>query len=234
MERESLITARNLAIGYHLGRGKEKVINPSLDFELYAGQLTCLLGLNGAGKSTLIKTLCSTTKPLGGTLQVKGEIGIVLTERTNAGGLTLYELVSLGRYRHTDFFGRIAKEDDRIIRESLRAVGLEALSGCLLSEVSDGERQKAFIAKALSQECPVLMLDEPTAFLDVRSRHETIELLRTLAHSHNKAILLSTHDLELALAKADTLWIMSRGEKLSVGSPDLLRSNGTVSALFGI
>ena len=211
-----MITATNLKIGY---KGRE--VHPGLTFSLKEGELVCLMGLNGAGKSTLIKTLCGTLNPLGGDLTVEGVIGVVLTEKTNAGGLSVYDLVSLGRYRQSGFFGKLSKADHEAVREALRAVGMEHKSESHVSQLSDGERQKAFIAKALAQECDTMILDEPTAFLDVRSRRETMELLRELAHEKGKAVLVSTHDLDLAKTYSDRIWLLSPESPLITdGDPD--------------
>ena len=221
------IKAEGLCIGY-----RKTTVHGSMDFELHGGQVTCLMGLNGAGKSTLIKTICGLIPPTGGRLEVDGEIGVVLTERGNAGGLSVYETVSLGRYRHTGFFGTLNENDHIIIRKALEAVGISEKADCFVSETSDGERQKVFIAKALAQECPVIVLDEPTAFLDVKSRIETMLLLRRLAHEEGKAILVSTHDLDNALNYADTLWLLSRGSGMISGTPRELSENGTVEKFF--
>ena len=226
---ESLVSASGLTIGY-----KHKTVHKGVDFELHSGGITCLMGLNGAGKTTLIKTICGLIPPLGGSLRVNGEIGVVLTERGNAGGLTLFELVSLGRYGHTGFFGTLKDEDKKIVLKSLEAVGIAHKADCHLSEISDGERQKAFVAKALAQECPILVLDEPTAFLDVTSRIEMMVLLRELARSEKKAILISTHDLDNALNFADTLWLLSPDKNIICGKPEFLSRNGVIKDFFKI
>lgn len=227
-----MISAKDLVIGYKTGRGAAKVVHGGLTFELREGQVVCLMGLNGAGKSTLIKTICGMIPPLGGELLSSDEIGVVLTEKTNAGGLTVYDLVSLGRYRKTGFFGRLKESDHAVIRQSLEAVGIADKADSHVSELSDGERQKAFIAKALAQECPTIVLDEPTAFLDVKSRREVMELLRDLAHTSNKAILLSTHDLDLATSVADILWLLSPDAPLQSAAPDYLLQTGILQEFF--
>ena len=186
MERIPVIRTRNLSIGYVLKGGHLKLVHDALDLNLYPGEVTCLLGLNGAGKSTLLRTLCGFQPSLGGEIELKGKplasysqgdfsrmVGVVLTEKTNAGGITVYELVSLGRHPYTGFFGQLRQEDRRIIEESLAAAGIAHKAYNYVSELSDGERQKAMIAKALAQQCPIILLDEPTAFLDVTSRIET-------------------------------------------------------------
>lgn len=231
-----MIRFDNLSIGYAVGRAVRK----NLCGELRRGELTCLLGLNGTGKSTLLKTLCGFLRPMEGEIVIEGTplrkwsirklstvIGVVLTEKGNSGGLTVQELVSLGRHPHTGFFGRLTEEDENIVFKAIEAAGIAHKADSFINSLSDGERQRAFIAKALAQECPVVILDEPTAFLDVLGRREIMELLANLAHTQNKAILLSTHDVELALQKADTLWIMDREASMEAGNPSKMANRIT-------
>lgn len=240
-----VIQTKNLRIGYSLKGGKQKVINDALDLKLYAGDVTCLLGLNGAGKSTLLRTLCGFQPPLGGSIELLGRslasysqsdfsltVGVVLTEKTNAGGITVYELVSLGRHPYTGFFGQLKQTDKEIIEESLRAAGIQHKAYSYVAELSDGERQKAMIAKTLAQQCPIILLDEPTAFLDVTSRIETMVLLRKLAVEQQKAVLLSTHDLDLALQMGDRLWLLERERVMACGTPEDLIMNGSFESFF--
>lgn len=256
MERTAAIQTFGLAIGYNV-RGGRRTVHPSLDLALYPGELTCLLGRNGAGKSTLLRTLCGLQPPLGGEVfigdkplrscspsELSSRVGVVLTDRTQAGGITVYDLVSLGRYPHTGFFGTLRETDHEKVRESIVAAGLAGMEERHVAELSDGERQKAFIAKVLAQECPVILLDEPTAFLDVTSRIETMLALRELARKQNKAVLLSTHDLDTALQLADKLWLLpacdaasddavgKEAEPMHCGTPDKLVSDGTLARFF--
>ena len=159
-------------------------------------------------------------------------IGIVLTDKTYAGGLTVYELVALGRQPHTGFFGRLHAHDKMLVRQAIEAVGMSHKSESYVSELSDGERQKIMIAKVLVQECPLILLDEPTAFLDVVSRIEIMQLLHRLAIKEQKAILLSTHDISHALTIADRLWLMNRQSGLVSGVTEDLILNGTMDRLF--
>jgi len=251
MEKKAVVEARRLCIGYTLRGGARRIVHPGIDLELFAGELTCLLGRNGAGKSTLLKTLCGLLPPIGGAVTIDGcplsalpagklseKVGVVLTERTLSGGISVYDLVSLGRYPHTGFFGTLRESDHIVIRKALEAVGITDKAERHLAELSDGERQKAFIAKALAQECPIILLDEPTAFLDVTSRLETLLSLRNLAREQHKAILLSTHDLETALQLADRIWLLPNCEKGSAepmlsGTPDSLVADGSLARFFG-
>ena len=159
-------------------------------------------------------------------------IGVVLTDKTQAGGLTVYELVALGRQPHTGFFGRLHSKDRLIIKEALEAVGIAHKAKSYTAELSDGERQKVMIAKALVQECPLIILDEPTAFLDVVSRIEIMTLLHRLAVEQNKAILLSTHDIEQALVLSDKLWLLSKETGLQCGGTEDMILNHRMDTLF--
>lgn len=247
------IQTRSLSIGYPVRGGGKRVVHTGLDLALEAGCVTCLLGRNGAGKSTLLRTLCGLQPPLAGEVLLGGDplrtlsaaalsmrVGVVLTVRDYPGGISVYELVSLGRYPHTGFFGSLGVTDHAAVREALEAVGIADKAGRLLSELSDGERQKAYIAKTLAQECPVILLDEPTSFLDVPSKLETWKTLRALAHGQGKAILLSTHDLDSALRMADRLWLLPEadadgtGGAVICGTPAALAADGTLENFFGI
>lgn len=242
MKREPIVSAADLTIGYRGG----KIVHEHLSFHLYPGELTCLLGANGTGKSTLLRTLSASQPPLAGELLLQGKplsaysekersrrIGMVLTDKTQAGGLTVYELVALGRQPHTGFFGRLHHRDHALIAEALEAVGISHKAKSYTAELSDGERQKAMIAKALVQECPLILLDEPTAFLDVVSRIEIMDLLHRLAADQHKAVLLSTHNIEQALVLADKLWLLSRENGLQCGVTEDLILNHRMDALFG-
>ena len=244
--QEPVIEASSLSIGYLLKGGKRKVIHDDLNLRLRPGEVTCLLGLNGAGKSTLLRTLCGFQPPLSGEIRLMGKplssysqsnfsltVGVVLTEKTNAGGITVYELVSLGRHPYTGFFGQLKKTDREIIEQSLTAAGIAHKAQNYVSELSDGERQKAMIAKALAQQCPIILLDEPTAFLDVTSRIETMVLLHKLAVEQHKAILLSTHDLDLAIQMGDCLWLQEKGRPMACGTPEDLILSGAFESFFG-
>lgn len=244
MEKKAILTATDLCIGYR----NHRIVHPihtHLSFHLLRGELTALLGANGAGKSTLLRTLAASQPALSGTLQVLDKplqsyserersrtIGVVLTDKTQAGGLTVYELVSLGRQPHTGFFGRLHAKDHRLVEEALEAAGISHKAQQYMAELSDGERQKAMIAKALVQECPLIILDEPTAFLDAVSRIEVMTLLHRLAVEQDKAILLSTHDIEQALVLSDKLWLLSKDTGLQCGVTEDLILKHQMDTLF--
>lgn len=241
---EIVVEGKNLTIGYQVGK-KRTEVHADLNFQLFRGELTCLLGANGAGKSTLLRTLAAAQPALSGCLNLLGRdlsayserelsrtIGVVLTDRTQAGGLTVYELVALGRQPYTGFFGRLDKRDKLLVEHALQSVEIAHKARCYMAELSDGERQKVMIAKALVQECPLILLDEPTAFLDVVSRIEIMNLLHRLAAEENRAILLSTHDIEQALVLSDRLWLLSSSNGLECGVTEDLILGNRMDALF--
>lgn len=204
----------HLNIGYKEG---DSVLS-AIDAEVEGGKLTCLIGRNGVGKSTLLKTLSGYLPPLSGDVLLNGnsisalsnkelshKISVVLTTKPDVRQLTAREMVGMGRAPYTGFFGRLATKDNEVVIECLRSVGIEHLANRMIDSLSDGERQKVMIAKALAQETPVMLLDEPTAFLDFASKADIFRLLHEKATETGKIILLSTHDLELAVRFADTL-----------------------------
>lgn len=231
---------------HHLSTGyRQKVVARGLNATLEGGQLTCLLGPNGAGKSTLLRTLCAFQPPLEGRIEIDGcdidtltpkdvstRIAVVLTDRVDVHGLRVSDLVGMGRMPYTGFWGRLQDADLEAVAEAIRLVGIEALVNREVDTLSDGERQKVMIAKALAQQTPVILLDEPTAFLDFPSKVEMMLLLRRLAHDTGRAILLSTHDLDMALQTADTLWLLSQSEGLTMGTPQQLAESDQLSRFF--
>jgi len=234
------LTTQSLSIGYGA-----RVIAARLNLELRAGELACLVGPNGAGKSTLMRTLAGMQAPLAGQVQIEGEdvhrlpaielakrLAIVLTERVEVGNLSAYALAALGRHPYTDWRGVLTAHDEAVVRAALMQVGAAPLAARPVNELSDGERQRVMIARALAQEPQVLLLDEPTAFLDLPRRVEVLHLLSTLARERRCAILLSTHDLDLALRVADSLWLMAPNGALTVGLPEVLALNGALAATF--
>jgi len=236
---------QNLSIGYFLKRGTKKLVKSNINQALYKGEVTCLLGANGSGKSTLLRTLAGFQPPLEGNILYNNKaigsysdtersllIGLVLTDRIYAGGISVFDLVSLGRHPHTGFFGSLKKHDKVVVRNAMEKVGISHKADDYVSELSDGERQKAMIAKSLAQECPVILLDEPTAFLDINSRIEMMYLLKELAKKEQKSILLSTHDIETAIRLGDRFWLMDKNLPFTSGIPDDLISNNVLSRFF--
>ena len=230
----------DLSIGYPQGKSS-RVVMKGINAELHKGRLTCLIGANGAGKSTLLRTISAFQPKLGGDIIIRGRklesfsreelarlIGVVLTERPSVQHLTARQMVAMGRSPYTGFFGRLSDEDNAVVTESLRMVGIEHLAERMVHSLSDGERQKMMTAKALAQQTDVIFLDEPTAFLDYGSKVDTLQMLHQLCNVEGKTILLSTHDLELALQVADELWVMT-DDKVTTGPPDELSADGTLS-----
>lgn len=234
------IRLNQLEVGY----GRRNVAGP-FTATLSDSSLTCLIGANGVGKSTLLRTLTGYQSPLAGSVeyfcgqwtalqnltshQLARLVAIVLTERTDARRLTAQEVVAMGRSPYTGFWGTGSADDHRIVADCLHMVGIEALAHRRLGTLSDGERQKVMIARALAQQTPVIFLDEPTAFLDYPSRVEVMTLLRQLAHEQGKTLVLSTHDLELAVRMADCIWLMERQQPLVIGTPAQLLADGSLS-----
>ena len=240
MSADAVLTTHNLTIGY-----RKRVVAENLSLELRAGELVCLLGPNGAGKSTLLRTLAGMQPPLSGyallqdddvsklsAREIAKRLSIVLTERVDAGTITARELVALGRYPYTDWMNRQTDADRHAVEQAIRAVGATTLADRHVHELSDGERQKIMIARALAQEPVVMMLDEPTAFLDLPRRVEILYLLRSLARETRRAILLSTHDLDLALRCADQVWLMTQEGRMHVGAPEDLVLSGAFGRAF--
>ena len=240
----SILTTQNLSIGYSKKR-KTDVIQSELNLQLRAGELVCLIGPNGSGKSTLLRTLIGLQKPLSGKTSIDGKeisklkqlekallIALVLTERVDIENATVYNLVSLGRHPHSNWWGNITEKEDLIIREAIEMVHLEHKIHQNINELSDGERQRAMIAKALAQNTPIIMLDEPTAHLDLPNRVEIMLLLHKLAHKTDKAILLSTHELDIALQAADRIWLISSERGVECGVPEDLVFNGNFNRAF--
>ncbi len=239
-----VLALEHLVAGYAVPRQPARRVVGPVDLTLRAGELACLLGPNGAGKSTLLRTLAGMQAPVEGAVRLRGDdvhtlaprdlarqLSVVLTERVTAGLLTVYELVALGRHPYTDWTGRLRDDDHAVVERALRSVGADTLAHRLVAELSDGERQKCMVARALAQEPSVMILDEITAFLDLPRRVEVMRTLARLAHEHSCAILLSTHDLELALHTADTLWVLHEGRILA-GPPEVLVLDGTFEHAF--
>lgn len=242
--RHTTLQTENLSIGYRNGR-HTTVIASGMNLELYSGTITCLLGPNGIGKSTLLRTLARQQPAIDGRITVNGRdiqkasirdvarmMSVVYTERTNAGALTAREVASLGRQPHTGFFGRLDATDRRIVEESLETVGIAKLASRYMATLSDGERQKVMIARALAQQAPVMILDEPTSFLDVASRLEVMQLLTVLTRDYSTSILLSTHDVGDALNIANQLWLMPPDGEIITGDVDTLTASNKMDALF--
>ena len=247
MTNETIIL-RDLSIGYRSKNTGTRVVASDIQATIRKGELTCLLGANGVGKSTLLRTLSAFQPALGGDVMLYNSsashpspltsftdkelsrlIGVVLTEKPDVRNMSVRELVALGRSPYTGFWGTLRDDDWQVVDEAISTVGIDSLRERMIHTLSDGERQKVMIAKALAQQTPVIYLDEPTAFLDFPSKVEMMQLLRRLAREQQKTIFLSTHDFELALQMADTLWMMEKGGRLSIGTPQALATEGSLA-----
>ncbi len=245
IEKEKTIVLDSLSIGYKEQKGGERCVVPNINATIYRGELTSLLGANGVGKSTLLRTMTANQPKLSGDIYYHGEelssytqkslskmISIVLTERVTIKNISVFELVSFGRSPYTGFWGSVSKSDCDIVNNSLRLVGIEHLAKRMVQTLSDGERQKAMIAKALAQQTPIILLDEPTAFLDFPSKVDIMQLLHRLSRQTQKTIFMSTHDLDLALQISDQIWLMDGERGVQAGIPEDLALNGSLSNFF--
>lgn len=234
-----MIELQHLTVGYG-----ERAVLSDINQTLSSGQMVCLLGANGAGKSTILRTLAGFQLPLAGKVLLTGRdmlslslsersqaVSVVLTERVEVPYMKVIDLVGMGRSPYTGFFGTLTAKDKAIVGEAMEMVGITALAQRTTDTLSDGERQKAMIAKALAQQTPVILLDEPTAFLDFHAKVSTLRLMLRLAHEADKIVLLSTHDVEMAIQLSDTLWIVQDG-KIHAGTTASLTEDGTLHRFF--
>ena len=225
----SSITLSNLSVGYQQTRRTPTAVLAGLNATLCSGRLTCLVGANGIGKSTLLRTLAAFQPPISGQMCYYSDeqaapinlatlsqarlarlVSVVLTAKPSVENLSVEQIVALGRSPYTNIWGALRTDDRRMVAWAMDVVGITSLRHRMVQTLSDGERQKMMIAKALAQDTPVVLLDEPTAFLDYKSKVEVLDLLARLAHETNKMVLLSTHDLEQAVHAADALWVVAK------------------------
>lgn len=236
--KTSHLSTSGLCIGYRSNQ-KENRLFDNLSLELFPGQLVCFMGPNGAGKSSLIRTLAGLQKPLSGNIIIKAgtidtsrQISVVLTDRITAVNMTVEEVVAFGRYPYLDWNIRLSQSDLDIIDRAIAQVHIRHLTSHKLNQLSDGQLQMVMIARALAQDTPIILLDEPTAHLDLNNRVEIMRLLKQLAQTTNKAILVATHELDLALQMADWIWLTGRDKNMLTGMPEDLVLNGAFDAIF--
>lgn len=235
-----LVTTENLSIGY-----RNYVVQSDLNLVVDKGNLICMLGTNGCGKSTLLRTLAGLQPSLTGKVFLQGQsleelsaqqkaklFALVLTDPVETKNMTVYDVIALGRYPYSSWLGNLSDEDKQYIQLALQQVKLQYKAFSRISELSDGERQRIMIARALAQDTPLILLDEPTAHLDLPNRVDTMLLLRRLAHETGKAVVLSTHELDLALQTADKLWLMSPQKGMYCGLPEDLVLSGAFQEVF--
>ena len=229
------ISTNNLTIGYN-----NHIVQCDLNFELQAGEMVCMLGPNGCGKSTLLRTLAGLQPAIGGTFTISNslieasQIALVLTERLSIENTTVHDVVAMGRYPYTSFLGGLSGRDEQIIEQSLSDVGLSGCSHTFFNDHSDGEKQRVLIAKALTQETPIILLDEPTAHLDLPNRIRILQMLRRVAREQGKTILISTHELDLAIQLSDRIMLMTPQKGIQLDTATNLRATGAFTAAFGM
>ncbi|MDR1760997.1 MAG: ABC transporter ATP-binding protein [Bacteroidales bacterium] len=240
----AILHTHNLTIGYAHNK-KQSVIAHNLNCEIFEGEMLCLLGPNGSGKSTLIRTIAGLQTALSGSIfihnqriheknaaQLAKNMSVVLTDSVSVPNTSVWDIVSYGRHPHTNWLGMLSENDTAIIADAIEKVGLSEFTHRSLNTLSDGEKQRAMIAKALAQDTAFIILDEPTAHLDLPNRIAIMKLLKDLAHSTRKSILLSTHELDLALQVADRIWLMQKKEEMLCGTPEDLVLQGSFQQVF--
>lgn len=238
-----ILSLDSLKIGYVTGR-HEKVILPSLNACANKGELIAVIGRNGIGKSTLLRTLTGLQPSLGGEIYYNGKnikdhsridlaqkVGYISTEIVKVSNMSLYDLVSLGRFPHTNWMGKIDAKNHEAIMDAIEKTAMSAFCDRFISELSDGERQRAMIARILAQDTGVMVMDEPTAFLDIGSKYEILHLMHVLSREREKTIIFSTHDLQMAISQSDKIWLMLDNELIE-GAPEDLMIEGVFDHLF--
>lgn len=243
-QAEKILSFSELLIGYKSGRDKNFLL-PPLNAFARKGELIAVIGENGIGKSTLLRTISGLQEPLGGRVFIGNKsldefpryalakkIGYISTEPVRVSNMKVYDLVSLGRYPHTNWIGKLDEADHVLVSDAIDKVGLQPLLNRYINELSDGERQRAMIARVLAQDTEILVMDEPTAFLDIRSRYEIVHLLHDLSKTRQKTIIFSTHDLLTAISDSDKIWLTLKDSFID-GAPEDLIIEGVFDRLFG-
>jgi len=238
-----ILTLDSLEIGYFAGRHRN-VLLPPLSAVANKGELIAVIGKNGIGKSTLLRTITGLQPGLGGEIMFRGknirqysrmdlaqEVGYISTEIIKVSNMKVFDMVSLGRFPHTNWIGRIDREDEKIILDSINKTSMAAYCNRFVSELSDGERQKVMIARILAQDTGIMVMDEPTAFLDIGSKYEILHLMHRLSRESQKTIIFSTHDLHMAISQADKIWLIL-DDHLKEGAPEDLVIEGDFNHLF--
>lgn len=241
-----ILSLSNVSIGYN-ERHCVKVVANNVNLFTKKGEFVCLLGPNGCGKSTLLRTIAGMQSPLSGEILIENtsiqnisleelskRMSIVLTDSISIPNMSVYDIVSLGRYPYTNWYGKTTIKDEQIILQSIELVGMNNYTHKEFIRLSDGEKQRIMIAKSLAQDTPIILLDEPTAHLDIPNRIAIMKLLQKLAKETSKTIILSTHELNLALKFSDTIWLMQKHKPIICDTPDALITSKTIESAFDI
>jgi len=239
-----MLSTFGLSIGYRSGK-KVHTVQENLNLQVKKGMMISLIGPNGCGKSTLLRTLCGLQDALSGEIRIKEKtlgaltlseraklFGLVLTDPIHLGYITVRQMIAMGRHPYTTFSGKLAASDEQSIDESMEAVHLQGFANRSMMELSDGERQRVMIAKALTQDTPIILLDEPTSHLDLPNRVEIMMLLKKLAEEMQKCILISTHEIDLALHTSNSIWLMDPDKGVETGTPKELLQNKSIQTVF--
>ena len=243
MNLTEILSLDALKIGYVSGK-KENILLPPLYARAGRGELIAVIGRNGIGKSTLLRTLIGLQQPLGGEIYYDGKnikdysrinlaqkVGYISTEIVRVSNMSVYDLVALGRFPHTNWIGKIEMKDHEVIMDAIEKTSMGPFCRKYISELSDGERQKAMIARILAQDTGIMIMDEPTAFLDIAGKYEILHLMHMLSGKSGKTIIFSTHDLQMAINQSDKIWLIL-DKKLVEGAPEDLIIAGAFDHLF--
>lgn len=236
------VQTEDLSVGYH-----GKVLLSDIALKVKKGEILVLIGPNGAGKSTIIKNIIREMNPIGGNIYVKGRkisdftskeyaktMSVVLTEKIKTEMMTCRDVVAMGRYPYTNYFGRLTKEDEVIVNESLKKVSALDIAENDFSQISDGQRQRIMLARAICQKPEVIVLDEPTSFLDIRHKIELLDILQEMAVKDNVAVIVSLHEIELAAKIADYVMCVGADGKIEFGRPEKIFTDDRISSLYGL
>jgi iron complex transport system ATP-binding protein len=239
MQPAPYLHTTDLSVGYK-NQSTTKYLFQNLNIALHTNQLVCFMGPNGAGKSSLIRTLAGLQKPLAGNVHFNNthyqrspqQLSVVLTDKIHAPHMTVHELICFGRYPYVDWKISFSEKDKSIVKNAIQQINIHHLIDHKLYQLSDGQLQMVMIARALAQDTPIILLDEPTAHLDLNNRVEIMNQLRVLSRTMNKAILVATHELDLALQTADVIWLTDKNKNILRGIPEDLVLDGSFDEIF--
>lgn len=240
----TVLNIKGLSVGFHQ-KGGDKVLIKEFFDELEGGQLVSILGLNGSGKTTLLRTLIGREQALAGSVlfgekelealtirELSTKVAVVMTERNVPGLMLTQDVVALGRSPYTGLLGKLSTKDEEMVEWAMNSTGAEGLVGRRVGELSDGEKQKVLLARALAQDTPIIILDEPNTFLDLKNRVMIFKKTVELCKENGKTILLSTHDLQLALEMSDRLWVIGPDQQIFKGSTKEIIEGNIISQIF--